>query len=62
MKLIHGTGRTLEVRDCGPVIFRLTAGAVPIKVNGWSIVEDDVARETLRDLLALGLYHGGRVE
>src|SRR5258708_3149592 len=61
-KLLHGTGKTLEVRDVGPVLFRLTAGAVPIKVNGYHVVEDDEARAALRDLLASGLYHGGRVE
>ncbi len=61
MKLIYSTGRVLEVRDVGPVIFRLTAGAVPIKVNGYRIVEDDAARETLRGLLDTGLYLGGRV-
>lgn len=62
MKLIYSTGRELTVRDVGPVIFRLTAGAVPIKLNGYRIVEDDAARETLRGLLDLGLYAGGRVE
>ncbi len=62
MKLIHSTGRVLEVRDVGPVIFRLTAGAVPIKVNGYHIVNDDAARETLRGLLETELYLGGRVE
>lgn len=62
MKIIHSTGRILEVRDVGPVIFRLTAGAVPIKVNGWSIIDDEAARETLRGLLDTGLYVGGRVD
>jgi hypothetical protein len=62
VKLIYSTGRELTVRDVGPVIFRLTAGAVPIKLNGYRIVEDDAARETLRGLLDLGLYAGGRVE
>ncbi len=62
MKLVSGNGKQLEVRDVGPVIFRLTAGPVPIKVNGYRIVEDDSARETLRGLLATGLYLGGRVE
>jgi hypothetical protein len=60
MKLIHSTGKELTVRDVGPVIFRLTAGPVPIKRNGWSIVEDDVARDVLRELLSLGIYSGGK--
>jgi len=61
MKLIRSTGAVLEVRDVGPVIFRLRAGTAPIKRNGWSIVEDDAAREILRELLALGIYDGGKV-
>ena len=62
MKLIHSNGAVLEVRDVSPVIFRLRAGRVPIKVNGYRIVEDGAARELLRELLATGLYEGGRVE
>lgn len=61
MKLIRSTGLVLEVRDVGPVIFRLTAGAVPIKANGYAVVEDDEARDRLRDLMRSGLYEGGRV-
>lgn len=61
MKLIKSTGAVLEVRDVGPVVFRLRAGAIPIKRNGWQIVEDDAARDILRELLALGIYEGGRV-
>jgi hypothetical protein len=62
MKLLSGNGKVFEVRDCGPVIFRLTAGAVPIKFNDRIVVEDDVAREKVRELLATGLYAGGRVD
>lgn len=62
MKLIHSTGALLEVHDVGSVIFRLRAGAVPIKRNGWQIVGDDTAREVLHELLALGIYEGGRVD
>ncbi len=62
MKLIHSTGAVLEVRDAGPVIFRLHAGEVPIKVNGYRLLDDEPARDLLRDLLATGWYEGGRVE
>ncbi len=31
MKLIHSNGALLEVRDLGPVVFRLRAGRVPLK-------------------------------
>lgn len=62
MKLIYGNGKVMEVRDIGPVVFRLRAGEVPIKVNGYQLLEDDPARDLLRDLLATGWYEGGRVE
>ena len=54
MKLLHGTGRTLEVRDCGPVIMRLRAGPTPMKVNGWMVLEDDEARALVRAQLDAG--------
>lgn len=56
MKLIWSDGRTLEIRDCGPVLYSLRAGDVPIKVNGYEILEDDQARKLLRDLLDTRLY------
>ena len=62
MILLYGTGKLLEARQCGPVIFRLTADAVPIKRNGWALLEDAVARAELRELLASGLYLGGKIE
>lgn len=61
MKLIHSDGRELTVRDAGPVIFRLRARDVPIKLNGCHVVDDDEARRELRELLDLGLYDGGTV-
>lgn len=61
MKLLVCDGRLLEVRDAGPVLFRLTARDVPIKLNGCHLLEDTAAREQLRALLSLGLYDGGRV-
>jgi len=61
MKLVYSNGTILEARDVGPVVFRLRAGPIPIKVNGYQILEDDAARALLRDLLALGVHEGGRV-
>lgn len=63
MKLVKCNGKLLEVRDCGPIIFRLAAlpGGPPIKVNGYHIMEEDAARDLLRDLLSLGEYEGGKV-
>ncbi len=62
MKLIYSNGALLEVRDLGPVVFRLRAGRVPLKYNGYRILEDEAARDLLRELLATGLYEGGKVE
>lgn len=45
------------MRDVGPVVYRLIAGAVPIKAHGWRIVEDGEARAELRKLLDTGWYH-----
>ena len=56
MKLVHCDGRTLTVRDAGPVVFRMVARDAPIKVNGWRLLEDDDARALLRELLALKMY------
>lgn len=63
MKYVSSNGRVLEVRDVGPVIFRLTTrpGGPPIKHNGDRVVEDDEARRLLRGLLDVGMYDGGRV-
>lgn len=60
MKLVWCDGRTLEVRDLGPVLYTLRAGTVPIKLNGYEILEDDQARDLLRELLATGLYVGNK--
>lgn len=58
MKLIHGTGAIVEVRDCGPVLMLLRAGPAPIKCNGWRVLEDDDARALVRRLLDEGAVKG----
>jgi hypothetical protein len=52
MKLVRCDGRALEVRDVGPVIFRLQAHGAPIKLRGLFILKDDKARELVRELQA----------
>jgi hypothetical protein len=49
-KLVHCNGHVLEVREVGPVSFRLEASLGPIKLNGFFILEDCVARERVRRL------------
>lgn len=52
MKLLHGNGRKLEVYDLADPVFRLTATTVPIKCHGAFVLEDDAARELVRELVA----------
>jgi hypothetical protein len=54
--LIHCDGRTLEAMRVGPVKVRFVAGEVPLKWNGWRLLEDDKATELLREVAATGLY------
>lgn len=56
MKLIHSTGAELTVRDLGPVLVRFQSDQVPLKFNGYRIVEDEEARRVVRELLDLGIY------
>lgn len=53
-------GKVLECREVGPVIFRLKANSIPIKLT-TRLVDDVEARRILRELLDLGLYEGGKV-
>jgi hypothetical protein len=50
--MLRGTGRELEVYDVAGPIFRLTATVVPIKCHGAFVLEDDAARELVRELAA----------
>lgn len=62
MKWIYSNGRTLEVRDAGPVVFRLTHGdSAPLPLHD-AVVEDAEARAILRQLLDTGHYTGGQVK
>ena len=45
VKLVISNGRVLQVREVGPVIFRLQARGTPLKLHGWQIIDDDAARE-----------------
>jgi len=60
LKLLRSNGRELTVRDVGPVIFRLTAAELPLPCHD-AILDDDITKNILRDLLATGRYDGGKV-
>lgn len=55
MKLLVSNGRSLTVRDVGPVIFELKATSMPLPILN-SIEDDGDARARLRDLLDSGRY------
>ena len=59
MKLLTCNGRELEVRDVGPVVYRLLAGDVPIKLHGRFVLDDDAARDLLRELREAGARNFG---
>jgi hypothetical protein len=42
----------LEVREVGDVVYTLAANGVPIKLHGTVILEEDAARNLVRDLAA----------
>jgi hypothetical protein len=54
MKLLVGNGHTLTVYDLGEPIMRLRAVGAPIKLHGYHLLEEDRARERLREVLAAG--------
>lgn len=58
MKLVVCDGRSLTVRDVGPVLLELRArsGGPPLKLYVRSVVEDAEARALVRAQLDLGLY------
>ena len=52
MKLVKSDGRLLEVREVGEPIYTLAANERPLGWNGWQILEDDQARDLVRELAA----------
>jgi hypothetical protein len=58
MKLIQSNGLELTVRDAGPVLVRFVRrpGGPPLKQNGVRVVDDDKARDDVREVLASGWY------
>ena len=56
MKLIKSNGRILEIYDIGPLRMRITKINLPIKENGWQMVEDDIARARIREIIDSDLY------
>jgi hypothetical protein len=59
MKLVRSNGRALEVRDVGEVLYSLSAEAgIPLPILD-NIMDENAARDLLRQLRATG-YKGGR--
>jgi len=57
MKLIYSNGKVLKVYEINeqPLLI-IQMRDIPIKINGYQIIDDDSAREKLKDLLRTGLY------
>ena len=57
MRWLRSDGKSLVVREVGPVVMRLVPvyPNIPLKVLD-TVEEDDAARERLRTLLGSGLY------
>lgn len=56
MKLLRSNGRVLEVYDIGPILMRISTINLPLKENGLHILDDDQAREKVRELIDSNLY------
>jgi hypothetical protein len=57
MKLLRGNGKFLEVYNIpDPPVMRLEAFGAPLMFHGWALLEDDAARERLREIMAPGNY------
>jgi hypothetical protein len=50
MKLVCSNGRVLTVRDVGPVLYEIESGSVPLPLYFEAVMEDEEARELLKDL------------
>lgn len=56
MKLVYSNGKKLEVYDLGSPVIAFRAHEVPLKYNGYRIVQDDAARDIVREVLKSGHY------
>jgi len=56
MKLIFSNGRKLEIRDVGPIIVSFHMQNIPLKYNGFHLVEDEKAQAEMRSLINSKLY------
>jgi hypothetical protein len=62
MKHVFSNGLTLEVRDCGPVRYRMTSETNnPLPIVTHEFMSDDEARSLVKDLLRCG-YRGVNVD
>ncbi len=57
MKLLRSNGRHLEIYDIAATpLMRISSIQFPLKHNGWRIVEDDIARSLVREIIDNELY------
>jgi hypothetical protein len=53
---MHSTGKVLEVYDIQSPIMIFRMISVPIKYNGYTFIEDDIARKYVRAIIDSGIY------
>jgi hypothetical protein len=56
MKLLRSNGKILEIYDLGHLLMTVTKINMPVKENGWQIVDDDIARGKVSTLIDSNLY------
>jgi len=63
MKLLHSTGTRMDVWEItGPMYSVRTNANIPVKFNGYHIVDDAAARDILRALVAEDCFTGERCD
>lgn len=56
MILFRSNGKSLRVYELGPLLMRVSARELPVKENGWHILENDDALARVRAMIDSGLY------
>jgi len=61
VKLVTGDGRTLNVRDVGPILVEYRADGVPIKFHRTAVLSDEEARHVLKEVASIRDESGAKL-
>ena len=56
MKLIWCNGKRMEIRDVGPILVEFYMINVPLKDNGYQLIDDETARQKICRIIDSNLY------